>query len=111
MDKKGFTLIEVLSAITIMTVIATMVCINISKVFDNNDKEEENNNKIIEASACIYIELKKNEELKKECYTNGCDINTTTLIKEGLLDKENVNNSKIIHIEMYNNEKKCTIKE
>ena len=86
MDKKGFTLIELLSTITIMTVIATMVCINISKVFDNNDKEEENNNKII-------------------------DISTDILIKEGLLDKENVNNSKIIHIEMYNNEKRCTIKE
>lgn len=111
MDKKGFTLIEVLSTITIMTVIATMVCININKVFDNNDKEEENNNSIIEASACIYIELNKNEELKKECYTNGCDISTDILIKEGLLDKENVNNSKFIHIEIHNNEKRCTIKE
>ena len=109
-NKKGFTLIELLSTITIMTVIATMVCINISKVFDNNDKEEENNNKIIEASACIYIELSKNEEIKNECYKNGCDISTDILIKEGLLDKENVSKAKIIHINKINNEKKCTIK-
>lgn len=111
MDKKGFTLIELLSTITIMTVIATMVCINISKVFDNNDKEEENNNKIIETASCIYIELNKNEEIKNECYKNGCDISTDILIKEGLLDNENVSKTEIIHIEMYNNEKRCTIKE
>ena len=110
MDKKGFTLIELLSTITIMTVIATMVCINISKVFDNNDKEEENNNKIIETASCIYIELNKNEEIKNECYKNGCDISTDILIKEGLLDNENVSKTEIIHINKINNEKKCTIK-
>ena len=112
MDKKGFTLIELLSTITIMTVIATMVCINISKIFDNNESErEKSNEEIITNAACVYIELNKNEELKQKCLSKGCDITTSTLISEGLLDNESVNNSKIIHIEMINNEKKCTIKE
>ena len=112
MDKKGFTLIELLSTITIMTVIATMVCINMDKIFDNNKNDKEiENNEIITSAACIYIELNKNIELKEKCLSTGCDINASTLIDEGLIDKENVNNSKIIHIEMYNNEKKCTIKE
>ena len=111
MDKKGFTLIEVLSSITIMTIIATMVCINIEKTFSNSNTEKENNNKeIIESAACVYIELNKNKELKNKCYQYGCDINTDSLIKEGLIDKEIVNNFPIIHIEINNNEKKCTMK-
>ncbi len=111
MDKKGFTLIELLSTITIMTVIATMVCINIDKIFDNNKQEQETNNKLISDAACVYIELNKNTALKEECFTSGCDITTDTLIKEGLLEEENVSKSKIIHIEKNNNnEKICKVR-
>lgn len=112
MNKKGFTLVEVLSTITIMTIIATMVCINMDKMFNNNNTEKnKNNNEIIETAACLYIELNKNRELKNECIQNGCEIKTDLLIKEGLIDKEIVSNYHIIHIEINNNEKRCTIKE
>ena len=111
MDKKGFTLIELLSTITIMTVIATMVCINITKIFDNKDVEEQKNKDgIITSAACVYIELEKNNDLKEKCLSIGCDISSKDLIEEGILDKEDVNNSIIIHISKENNEKKCTIK-
>lgn len=111
MNKKGFTLIELLSTITIMTVIATMVCINIVKIFDNKDKEEKKSKEsIITNAACIYIELNKNNDLKEKCLSIGCDISSNDLIKEGILNEEDVDNSKIIHIEKENNEKKCTIK-
>lgn len=111
MNKRGFTLVELLSTITIMTIIATMVCINMDKIFDNNDKEKnKNNEEIITEAACVYIELDKNKELKNNCYQNGCNIEVESLIKEGLIDQEIVDNSNIIHIEINNNEKKCTIK-
>ena len=112
MNKKGFTLIELLATITIMTIIATMVCINMDKIFDNNDSEKEKNNEeIITNAACVYIELNKYANLKQECFKNGCDIKAIDLINEGLLNNEDVNNSDIIHIEINNNEKKCTIKK
>jgi len=111
MDKRGFTLIELLACITIMTLIATMACINITKSYANNEIEEQKRKEeIITSAACVYIELHKNIELKKECLKAGCDISSNDLIKEGLIDEEDVDKSKVIHIEMQNNEKKCIIK-
>lgn len=112
MNKKGFTLIELLACITIMTIIATMACINMAKVFDNKEKEKQKSKEeIITSAACIYIELNKNNDLKEKCLSDSCDISTNDLIKEGLLNEEDVSNSELIHIEMKNNEKKCTIKK
>jgi len=111
MDKKGYTLIELLSSITIITLIATIASINIIKIFDDKEasaRESEEN--IITSAACVYIELNKNEQLKNTCLTNGCDIDTDTLIKEGLLKEGDVSNKRVIHISREKNEKKCVIK-
>jgi len=109
-NKKGFTLIELLATITIMTVIATITTVNIIKIYDNNEsaqtKTKEN---IITTAACVYIELEKNKALKETCLDHGCQISTTTLIKAGLLNEEDVDKEKVINIYEENNEKKCTI--
>ncbi len=111
MNKKGFTLIELLSSIAIMGLIATIASINIVKIFDNKKTLSENNkNNIIETAACVYIELKENADLKETCLASHCEITTDTLIKEGLLDNEEVNEEKIIEIYKENNEKVCKIK-
>lgn len=110
-NKKGFTLIEILSTITVMGIIATVASFNIVEIFDKK-LEEENNTKenIISKAACVYIELNKNKELKNNCLINGCLISTTTLIEEGLLYKEDVDKEQVINIEIKDNEKKCTLK-
>lgn len=111
-DKKGFTLIELLSTITIMTLVVTIASINIVKIFDNKkEAEEKSTNEVIETAACTYIELSKNKELKNTCLIYGCNINTDTLIEEGLLNEEDVSNLKVIHITNENNEKKCMIED
>lgn len=111
MNKLGFTLIEVLATITIMAIIATMVVINIPDMLRNSyAKSENNNNKLIEEAACIYIELNKNKDLKENCLNNGCDISVDDLIKEGLINDDIVGNSNFIHIEKYNKEKKCKVR-
>ena len=51
----------------------------------------------------------KNKELKENCKLNGCNISVNTLIKEGLLNEEDVNNSKVINIYYENNEQKVKI--
>ena len=111
MNKKGFTLVEILSSITIMALIATIASFNFVKIFDNEKEIGENNkDNIITTAACIYIELEENKNLKNTCLTNGCEITTDTLIKSGLLKDDDVNNTKVINIYKENNEKKCVIK-
>ena len=110
MNKKGFTLIELLATIAIMTVIATVLTINVLNIFKSKEKmTEESINNIIATAANVYLELNKNEELKETCKINGCSISTDTLIKEGLLNEEDVDNSKVINIYYENNEQKYKI--
>jgi len=111
MNKNGFTLVELLSTITIMALIATIGSINMVKIFDNEENIAKNNKEnIITEAACVYIELSSNKELKETCLTTGCDITTETLITSGLLKEEDVDNPKVINIYQENNEKKCVIK-
>ena len=110
MNKKGFTLIELLATIAIMTVIATVLTINVLNIFESKEKmTKESMNNIITTAANVYLELNKNEELKETCKTNGCSITTDTLIKEGLLSEEDVDNSKVINIYYEDNEQKYKI--
>ena len=99
MNKKGFTLIELLSTIAIMTVIATVLTVNVLNIFDRKQEiAEESLNNIITTAASVYLELNENKTLKENCKMNGCTITTDTLIKEGLLNEEDVDNKKIINI-------------
>ena len=110
MNKKGFTLIELLSTITIMTLIATVLTINVLNIFESKKNiAEERTNDIITTAASVYLELKENKELKESCKINGCNISINTLIKEGLLNENDVDNSKVINIYYENNEQKYTI--
>ena len=99
MNKKGFTLIELLSTIAIMTVIATVLTVNVLNIFDRKQEiAEESLNNIITTAASVYLELNENKTLKENCKMNGCTITTDTLIKEGLLNEEDVDNQKVINI-------------
>lgn len=105
MNKKGFTLIELLATIAIMTVIATVLTFNVLNIFDSKKKmTEESLNNIITTAANVYLELNENKELKINCKLNGCSIRVSTLIKEGLLNEEDVDNTKVINIDYENNE-------
>lgn len=110
MNKKGFTLIELLSTITIMTLIATVLTINVLNIFESKKNiAEERTNNIITTAASVYLELKENKALKESCKIKGCNISINTLIKEGLLNENDVDNSKVINIYYENNEQKYTI--
>ena len=110
MNKKGFTLIELLSTITIMTVIATVLTVNVLNIFENKRKaSDESLENIIATAANVYLELNENKDLKESCKRVGCKVTTDTLIKEGLLNEEDVDNSKVINIYYENNEQKIKI--
>lgn len=110
MNKKGFTLIELLATIAIMTVIATVLTINILDIFESKKKITDNTkNNIIATAANVYLELKENKNLKENCKVNGCSITVNTLILKGLLNEEDLDNSKVINIYYENNEQKYKI--
>lgn len=111
MNKKGFTLIELMAVIVILSFVATITLVNIIKIF--NKKEEQNiatKNNIITTAACLYIELDNQKTLKETCMNIGCEISTSTLISAGILDSKDVDDEIIVKISKVNNEKKCTIK-
>lgn len=110
MNKLGFTLIELLATIAIMTVIATVLTFNVLNIFDSKRKmNEESINNIITTAANVYLELNENKELKENCKLNGCRIRVSTLIEEGILSEEDVDNTKVINIYYENNEPKYNI--
>lgn len=110
MNKRGFTLIELLATIAIMTVIATILTVNILNIFESKERaNEESVDNIIATAANVYLELNKNENLKESCKINGCTITVDNLIKEGLLNENDVDNRKVINIYYENQEQKYTI--
>lgn len=110
MNKKGFTLIELLSTIAVMTVIATVLTINVLNIFESKKKmTEESINDLIATAASVYLELNENRDLKENCKQNGCSISVNTLIEEGLLSEEDVDNTKVINIYYENKEQKYSI--
>lgn len=111
MNKKGFTLIEILATVTIIGIISTIVSINIFKIIETKNIENtKDKEKIITEAACLYIELNENKHLKNQCLTSsGCEISTNTLIAKGLLDETEIDEQQIIKITKTDNEKKCQI--
>ena len=101
MNKKGFTFVELLAAIIIMIVIATIVTVNFSKMQTKREtKQFDEFKKRIQDSACVYIDLAANINLRNNnsvCKkdTNGnveyCTITIKALVDDGLVSENLVN--------------------
>ena len=110
MNKKGFTLVELLASLAIMSIIATVLTLNITGIFKKKEQAlNENRQNLIITAANVYLELNQNTNLNENCKLKGCTISVSTLIKEGLLNEEDVNNSQVINIYYENNEQKYKI--
>lgn len=84
MNKKGFTLVELLATIAILVLMSVIIGVNITSILRTTKKNEEDFNKEqIEKAACVYVD---SDEL---CPTKDCDKKVTIdiLIKNGLLDE------------------------
>ncbi len=84
-NKKGFTLIEIIVCIVLISLIAT---ISIILLKNNSDKSEDKNKKEIVSAADVYFSL--NDKYKKELEENNgyLVLNISELVDEGLLDKK-----------------------
>lgn len=107
MNKKGFTLVELLATIAILVLMSVIIGVNITSILRSTEKnEEEFDKKQIEKAACVYVD---SDEL---CLTKNCDNNVTidVLIKSGLLDEEiygDIRNKKI-NVTRTDGLKECT---
>lgn len=86
MNKKGFTLVELMATIAILVLMSVIIGVNITSILRSTEKSEEDFNKEqIEKAACVYVD---SDEF---CPAKDCDDKVTInkLIETGLLD-ENV---------------------
>ena len=113
MNKKGFTLIEVLLVIVLVAAISVTVGVNMAGMQERQlNKEIKNYNETLEKAGCVYAEMKK--------LTNNTEVTVEILINEGLISKNlkkpntkdtvEVDKNKIVEIKWENNEKKCSLK-
>lgn len=126
MNKKGFTLIELIITIGVMVLVGLVIVTNMTGLFSKNeDADYENFRKKLRMRR-VFMLKKEWEENKNKCKNHvvgaNCVITTTTLIKAGLLE-ESLKDPNTGHYVKDNSkydvtvswasdgEKKCTLKE
>ncbi len=87
-NTKGFTLIELIAAVTIMAIIGTIVIVNFNKISDKrSEKEYDEFKREVENAACVYADL---DNQQQEC-SYSCTVTAGELIDEGLISSDLIN--------------------
>ena len=126
MNKKAFTLIEMIAAVIILSIIATIVTVSFKNVLTKNkEKRYAEFKRELEQAACVYIDLSVNKAYKDTCYSsNKCNIKVKQLVDDGLISEklknpntdEVVDQNLIIEVKWTSNSqsgpkvKSCTLK-
>ena len=116
--KKGFTMIELIVTIGLITILGLVIVMNLgSNLSSKQEQQYEEFKKTLENAACIYIDRNVAKNLKKTCKNNGsCQIQMKTLLENGLIEDNNLKDpssgnkipdTKTITITYTNGEKKC----
>ena len=113
MNKKGFTLIEILVVIVLVAAISVTIGVNMSGMMERQtEKEIKEYKETLEKAACVYAETND--------ITTYKIVSVQELVKEGLIKKNLTNpetnktaesENKSIEISWTNGEKTCKVKE
>jgi prepilin-type N-terminal cleavage/methylation domain-containing protein len=93
MNNKGYTLIELITTITLLVIVGLVISNNIIGLFSNQDEKEleELTNKIQDA-ACMYVETNWDSTKRVNCkYNNNCSITIDDLVSAGYLEEKLTN--------------------
>jgi len=106
MNKKGFTLIELIITIALIGFVGVVLSVNMVKVINNQKEEEEAKAvELIEEAGCAYASLSTSN-----C-DSGCTISGETLVDNGLID-EKISNTIVadysVSITYQNGERICS---
>ena len=116
MNKKGFTLVELLATLTILVLMSLVVGVNITSIMEStDDMEETSRNEQIAKAACVFVDssANTNNKCKVQQETPCTDIKVVDLTSAGLLGNDirklNVEGSLTGEIKVCykNNEKIC----
>lgn len=93
MNKKGFTLVEIVAVVAIIGLIGVLVVGNLS---GNLSKEEDEQyklfKKILSDAACTYINSNDAKEVRRICMiSRSCTVKVDTLYKNGYITEDNLN--------------------
>lgn len=89
MNKKGYTLIELIAVVVIIALIATIVALNFDTIIGKTNTKKNNAFKDdLEKAACVYIDLQVNQGVKEACYSSGCSVTAEQLIISGLISDD-----------------------
>lgn len=94
MKNKGFTLVEILAVIVVLGLLAAIITPTVNNLIKDSEEtlEKKQINTIINATKKYVVE---NSELLPDSESeNAVYIETTTLLEEGMIDKENIINPK-----------------
>ena len=120
MIKKGFTLMELVAAVIIITIISITVTISLKNAYrKSEEKKYAEFKREVEQAACTYIDLTANRDIKSSCFPLGsCSVTVNKLISSGLIGEdlidpstdEKVNQNLIVNISWdADSAKKCTL--
>lgn len=87
LNRKGFTLIELMAVIAILIIIMGIALPNItSSIERSKQKQKEAKIRLIESAAELYFDRHKNFD--KTTYSNG--VSVSVLVSEGLITEEEI---------------------
>ena len=125
MNKKGFTLTELLVTIGILAIMSLVVGVNMTSILRSTDKKEEKFNvEQIEKAACVFasssVRTLEHPDLDDDskhytkdytnCDTSECTIKVADLELAGLISKDMSKDrkDKTVTVSYTDNQKKCT---
>lgn len=90
-NKKGFTLIELIATIVLITLSSTIIVLNLQGSTSKEDNSlSTKNNKQITDAACNAIDSLNASSIfnttRENCKNNGCSVKLVTLIQNGFID-------------------------
>ena len=88
MNKKGFTLVELLATIAILVLMSVIIGVNITSILRSTEKQNDDfDKKQIEKAACVYVDSTLNTSNKCGTKSGTCiDVTVNDLMLSGLLD-------------------------
>ena len=95
MNKKAFTLMELVAAVIIITIITITVTISMKNAYrKSEDKKYAEFKRELEQAACTYIDLTENRDVKASCFSSGvCNVTVKKLVLSGLIGEDLINPS------------------